>query len=53
MKPEYIEGPEAAKNFERIATAVFRATKAEGRKEQNAEPSKPLKSRKKKSPKKG
>ena len=47
-EPEYIEGTEAAENFERVATAVFRATKAEGRKEQNAEPSKPAKPRKSK-----
>ncbi|MFZ1010370.1 MAG: hypothetical protein WAN65_26260 [Candidatus Sulfotelmatobacter sp.] len=25
MKPEYIEGPEALENFERLATAVFRS----------------------------
>jgi hypothetical protein len=32
MKPEYIEGPKAARNFERLATAIFKAPKADGRK---------------------
>jgi len=32
MKPEYREGPEARENFERLATAVFKAPKADGRK---------------------
>lgn len=28
---EYIEGPEAAKNFERLATAIFKVPKAKAR----------------------
>ena len=28
---EYIEGPEAQENFERMATAIFKAPKANGR----------------------
>jgi len=32
-RTEYIEGPEAMKNFECMATAVFKAPKADGRKE--------------------
>jgi hypothetical protein len=31
-QPEYTEGPEAKENFERMATAIFKAPKAEGRK---------------------
>lgn len=46
---EYIEGQEAAENFERMATAVFQAPKADDREsKKNAEPSKPAKPRKKK-----
>lgn len=37
MKPEYIEGPEALENFERMATAVFKAPKADGRKKPKKE----------------
>jgi len=29
---EYVEGPEAMKNFERMAIAIFKAPKAGGRK---------------------
>jgi len=29
---EYIEGPKAVENFERMATAIFNAPKPEGRK---------------------
>lgn len=31
-QPEYTEGPKALENFERMATAVFKAPKAESRK---------------------
>ena len=31
-QPEYIEGPEAKENFERMAIAVFKVPKADGRK---------------------
>ncbi len=31
-EPEYIEGPKALENFEKMATAVFQAPKPEGRK---------------------
>jgi hypothetical protein len=31
-RAEYIEGPKAMENFERMATAVFKAPKARGRK---------------------
>jgi hypothetical protein len=30
--PEYTEGPKAMENFERMATAIFQAPKAGGRK---------------------
>ena len=28
---EYVEGPEAVKNFERLATAIFKVPKTRGR----------------------
>jgi len=31
-QPEYIEGPKAMENFERMAIAIFKAPKAGGRK---------------------
>lgn len=31
-RAEYTEGPQAAENFERMATAVFKAKKTDGRK---------------------
>ncbi len=31
-QPEYIEGPKALENFERMAVAIFKAPKAGGRK---------------------
>ena len=31
-QPEYTEGPKALENFEKMATAVFKAPKTEGRK---------------------
>jgi hypothetical protein len=31
-QPEYIEGPKALENFEKMATAIFQAPKAEERK---------------------
>jgi hypothetical protein len=30
-QPEYTEGPKAVRNFERLATAIFRVPKAAGR----------------------
>jgi hypothetical protein len=30
-QPEYTEGPEAVKNFERLAMAIFKAPKVGGR----------------------
>jgi len=30
-RPEYIEGPKAVENFERLATAIFKVPKAGGR----------------------
>jgi hypothetical protein len=30
-QPEYTEGPKAVENFERMATAIFKAPKAGGR----------------------
>jgi hypothetical protein len=43
MKPEYQEGLKALENFERMATAVFKAPKADGRNK----PKKPTKAIKK------
>jgi hypothetical protein len=31
-QPEYIEGPEALENFERLATTILQASKVDGRK---------------------
>jgi hypothetical protein len=31
-QPEYTEGPKAAENFEKLATAIFQAPKSGGRK---------------------
>jgi hypothetical protein len=31
-QPEYVEGPKAMENFERMAVAIFKAPKANGRK---------------------
>ena len=31
-QPEYTEGPKATENFEKLATAIFQASKAGGRK---------------------
>jgi hypothetical protein len=31
-EPEYTEGPKAVENFEKMATAIFQAPKAGGRK---------------------
>jgi hypothetical protein len=42
---EYTEGPEARENFERLATAIFKAPKADGRK-MPKKPSKPVTDRK-------
>ena len=48
MKTEYIEGPKALGNFERLATAILKVAKAGGRKE-TEKSSKPASERKSKS----
>jgi hypothetical protein len=49
---EYIEGPKAMENFERMATAIFKAPKAGGRKTRKKS-SKTASERKLKSPDRG